>query len=202
MEKIVMGHLKTIKRETLDQIHKKLKDIEQETKQRVMRVLSEKSYKDLLDSTMSAWKEESLKKIDEDDRFDAGTKKIISDLIKDSKVISFSGCGKMTDQFPTSMNSRFVMWLYFFLRCPDPRIDTLRTMIEADGIMNIYLFCISIAELYTMTSNVFHPASLLVSREKLTVTDVLYSLENDYDVSEHSILKTAEILFSVDVNTK
>ena len=90
------------------------------------------------------------------------------------------------------------MWLFFFLRCPDPRIATLKTMIESEEKMNIYLFCISVAELYTMTSNIFHPASLIVSREKMTLKDILTSLTDDYDVTEHSILKTTEFMFSID----
>lgn len=198
MEKVVMNHLKTLKSDLLKVINSKLDELETNTKKRVMKFFNAKTTKDLLDSTLTDWKNNSTKKILEFDGFDEETKKKIAELLTETKVNLNTGCEKMTDQYPTLMNSRFIMWVYFFLRCPDPRIRTMMAMIKKDESLNLYLFCIGVAELYTITSNVFHPASLVFSRTKLSVADVVNSLEQDYEISERSILNTAEILLSVD----
>lgn len=109
-----------------------------------------------------------------DDRIDEETKKKILELITTTNV-KLTGCEKMTDQFPTLMNFRFLMWVYFFLRCPNPRITTMKRMIDDDKSLNLYLFCNGIAELYRITSTVFHPAAGVFSRTKLTIDDVLSS---------------------------
>ena len=62
MEKVILAHLKALKQETIGAIYEKLENIESKTKEFVMKVFNQKSYKDLLDSTMAEWKEQSLKK--------------------------------------------------------------------------------------------------------------------------------------------
>lgn len=81
------------------------------------------------------------------------------------------------------------MWVYFFFRCPDPRIRDLKKMIKEDESLN------------HNHVNVFHHAFIVYSRTK-TIHYPNNSVIGEWLRNRSvSVLHSAEILFKVDTKS-
>lgn len=165
-----------------------------------MNFFNQDTIKNLSEEIFRKWKDGIKAQIEACPDLRDEEKKVITELVTKTNV--HLDHLKIVDQYPVHFNARFTKWVYYLMFSVDKRAAEINEVIANDPDMDLFSFCVSVAELYATTSKLFHPASKVTYKEKLSFADVMEVLEKDLHMNDHEILKSAEIILKAGVKKK
>ncbi|XP_065213620.1 uncharacterized protein LOC135840829 [Planococcus citri] len=194
MQKEIISYVKNKKDEAMNEIHKKLEKLAQEKRMEALNYFNQTTTKSLAEFMFSHWKQSVQKNLESCSLLDNECKKIIGDLILDTKKELDDI--NMSDQYPVQFDDRFIKWMFYLLFSQDRRAKAIRTSINDDPELDLFSFCCSVADLYALSSTYHLGSSSIIDQNTVSVGDILSTLRIHLEVDDVISLKSAEILLN------
>lgn len=192
MQKAIFTYVKDKKEAAMTEIYEKLDELRQEQRVEVMNFFNQASTKELAEYMFSYWRKSVEEKLNLCSIFNDEDKKVVADLVlnteKQLQDININ------DQYPVQFNHRFIKWMYYLIFSNDRRAKAIRKSVDDAPELDLFSFCSSIAEVYAISSKVYHPGSSIIFKNTVSFDDIMSALKLDLEVDDVITLKSVEIL--------